>query len=167
MADEDTHDEPLGERPAAEPMEDRNPAAELEDLQARLLELQRQKLERQVQNLADELEFEQKEDQVQELGWPEDVRTLSHLILFEFDSIIFNLDFARHMTKSKAGSILAGVTRAAKASASKASSSSGCSNGSVSASPSHSGGPAYFAFKLSFPPNYPFKPPKITVLSHS
>lgn len=69
--------------------------------------------------------------------------------------------------KSKAGSILAGVTRAAKASASKASSSSGGSNGSVSASPSHFGGPAYFAFKLSFPPNYPFKPPKITVLSHS
>jgi hypothetical protein len=76
MADEDIQDEPLGERPGAEPMEDRNPAAELEDLRARLVELQRQKLERQVQNLADELEFEQKEDQAQE-GWPEDVRTLS------------------------------------------------------------------------------------------
>jgi hypothetical protein len=103
MADEDIHDEPLGERPEAEPMEDRNPAAELEDLQARLVELQRQKLERQVQNLADELEFEQKEDQVQE-GWPEDVRTLFTRSMFDFDSIIFNLDFARNMTKSKDGS---------------------------------------------------------------
>ena len=101
MADEDVKDEPLSDRPGAEPMDDRNPAEELEALQARLVELQRLKLERQVQTLADELEFEQKEDHQE--GWQEDVRTLFSRFLLDFDSIIFNLVFARNMTKNKDG----------------------------------------------------------------
>lgn len=56
----------------------------------------------------------------------------------------------------KSGGLLAGVTRAAKTSKK--------SSGDDASSSNAEGGPAYFAFQLDFPPNYPFKPPAITVL---
>ena len=84
MADEDVKDEPLGDRPGAEPREDRNNAEELEVLQARLAELQRLKLERQVKALEIEQELEQKEANPE--GGQEDlenwVRTLFPRFLF-------------------------------------------------------------------------------------
>lgn len=58
----------------------------------------------------------------------------------------------------KSGGLLSGVTRAAKSSKKSSNDTGGQSS---------SGGPAYFAFQLDFPPNYPFKPPTITVLSNS
>ncbi|KAL7462713.1 hypothetical protein ACHAXS_003086, partial [Conticribra weissflogii] len=61
-------------------------------------------------------------------------------------------------TEKKISGLRATVTRASKAKSDSASSSS--SPPSVS-----SPAPAYFAFKFNFPPNYPFKPPTITVLS--
>ena len=64
--------------------------------------------------------------------------------------------------EKKSGGILAGVTRAAKSKSS--SSSSANDDGAVA---SQAGGAAYFAFKFAFPPNYPFKPPVITVLSNT
>mmetsp|Transcript_1638 Transcript_1638/g.3510 ORF Transcript_1638/g.3510 Transcript_1638/m.3510 type:complete len:242 (+) Transcript_1638:120-845(+) len=63
----------------------------------------------------------------------------------------------------KSGGLLSGVTRAAKTSKKK---DNDTATGGQSSS-SSSGGPAYFAFQLDFPPNYPFKPPTITVLSNS
>ncbi|KAL7542195.1 hypothetical protein ACHAWF_007112 [Thalassiosira exigua] len=64
-------------------------------------------------------------------------------------------------SSGKRSSILpSAMTRAAK--------SSKKSSGDMANSSSSSGGggpgPAYFAFQLDFPPNYPFKPPTITVL---
>lgn len=59
----------------------------------------------------------------------------------------------------KSGGLLSGVTRAAKTSKKN--------NDTAGQSSSSSGGPAYFAFQLDFPPNYPFKPPTITVLTNS
>ncbi|KAL3798148.1 hypothetical protein HJC23_005709 [Cyclotella cryptica] len=66
-------------------------------------------------------------------------------------------------SKEKSRGLLAGVARAAKASASKSSS----SDAGAASSISRPAGPAYFAFKFEFPANYPFKPPLITVLSKS
>jgi ubiquitin-protein ligase len=65
-----------------------------------------------------------------------------------------------------AAGLVASVTRAAKVS--KKSSSpekgTGSSSSSSSSSDTTSSNVAYFAFQLDFPPNYPFKPPSITVL---
>ena len=62
--------------------------------------------------------------------------------------------------KKSGSGLIAGVTRAAKSSTKrKEPSSPACPIPSKS-----DGGPAYFAFRLDFPPNYPFKPPTITVL---
>ena len=70
---------------------------------------------------------------------------------------------------SKKSGLLAGVTgRVTKSS--KKSSNDNISAGSSASSAAGQqqdvggGGPAYFAFQLDFPPNYPFKPPTITVL---
>ena len=63
-------------------------------------------------------------------------------------------------SKGKSGGLLSGVTRAAKVSKKS-------SNDEGQQSSSSGGRPAYFAFQLDFPPNYPFKPPTITVLSPS
>ena len=57
---------------------------------------------------------------------------------------------------SKKSGLVSAVARAAK-------SSKRSSNGDVKSS----GGSAHFAFQLDFPVNYPFKAPKITVLSNS
>jgi len=54
-------------------------------------------------------------------------------------------------TAKKSGGILSGVARAKK---SKSNDESSNSDTNI----------AYFAFQLDFPPNYPFKPPTITVL---
>lgn len=68
----------------------------------------------------------------------------------------------------KSGGILSGVARAAKSSKKSsgdmANSSSSTSAKTSSSSSSGDPRPAYFAFQLDFPPNYPFKPPTITVL---
>jgi len=63
-------------------------------------------------------------------------------------------------SSGKKSSILSGVTRAAKSSK-KSSHDKAGGGGSASSQ----GGTAYFAFQLDFPPNYPFKPPTITVLT--
>mmetsp|Transcript_36827 Transcript_36827/g.54163 ORF Transcript_36827/g.54163 Transcript_36827/m.54163 type:complete len:253 (-) Transcript_36827:1926-2684(-) len=64
----------------------------------------------------------------------------------------------------KKGGILSRATRSSKANndASAASSAS-----TTTTTPSSTAQSAYVAFKLKFPPNYPFKPPTITVLSKS
>ncbi|KAL3807449.1 hypothetical protein ACHAXA_006838 [Cyclostephanos tholiformis] len=70
------------------------------------------------------------------------------------------------------GVLLASVTRATKVSRKSTSSEvaagggggGGQSSSSSSSSSSSEGRSAYFAFQLDFPPNYPFKPPVITVL---
>lgn len=57
----------------------------------------------------------------------------------------------------KSGGLLSGVSRAAK--------SSKRSSNDKAGGQTPEGGPAYFAFQLDFPANYPFKAPVITVLS--
>jgi hypothetical protein len=83
MADEGVQAEPVGELLLDE-HRDRDNAAELEVLQARLAELQRSKLERQVKALEIEQELEQKEANPE--GGQEDledwVRTLFPRLLF-------------------------------------------------------------------------------------
>eukprot|EP00578_Thalassiosira_sp_NH16_P011152 CAMPEP_0181108424 /NCGR_PEP_ID=MMETSP1071-20121207/17623_1 /TAXON_ID=35127 /ORGANISM="Thalassiosira sp., Strain NH16" /LENGTH=240 /DNA_ID=CAMNT_0023192027 /DNA_START=17 /DNA_END=739 /DNA_ORIENTATION=+ len=67
--------------------------------------------------------------------------------------------------KSKSGGLLSGVTRAAKSSKKSSNDTGGQQQ---SSSHSASGGrTVYFAFQMDFPPNYPFKPPTITVLSNT
>jgi hypothetical protein len=84
MADEEVNDEHVSDLLGAEPRDDRNNAEELEVLQARLAELQRLKLERQVKALEIEQELEQKEANPE--GGQEDlenwVRTLFPRFLF-------------------------------------------------------------------------------------
>jgi hypothetical protein len=83
MADEGVQAEPVGELLLDE-QDNRDNAAELEVLQARLAELQRSKLERQVKALEIEQELEQKEANPE--GGQEDlenwVRTLFPRFLF-------------------------------------------------------------------------------------
>lgn len=68
-----------------------------------------------------------------------------------------------------AGVLLASVTRAAKVSKKSSSSDTagGGGGGRSSSSGSTAASAAYFAFQLDFPPNYPFKPPAISVLGPS
>jgi ubiquitin-protein ligase len=71
-----------------------------------------------------------------------------------------------------AGGLLASVTRAAKGSKKSSSSDTAGGGGGRSSSSGTWGGSAvasvaYFAFQLDFTPNYPFKPPTITVLGPS
>lgn len=61
-------------------------------------------------------------------------------------------------SSGKRSSFVSSVTRAAKSSKKSSNDKAGGGGG-----PSR-GGPAYFAFSLDFPPNYPFKPPAITAL---
>lgn len=61
-------------------------------------------------------------------------------------------------SSKKSGGIVSAVTRRANKSSKKSSNDS----------PTNAnGGPTFFAFQLDFPVNYPFKAPKITVLSNS
>eukprot|EP00984_Skeletonema_dohrnii_P037066 scaffold38710_cov200-Skeletonema_dohrnii-CCMP3373.AAC.4 len=63
----------------------------------------------------------------------------------------------------KKGGILSRATRSSKAN----NDASAASSASTTTTPSSTAQSAYVAFKLKFPPNYPFKPPTITVLSKS
>jgi len=63
----------------------------------------------------------------------------------------------------KKGGILSRATRSSKAN----NDASAASSASTTTTPPSTAQSAYVAFKLKFPPNYPFKPPTITVLSKS
>jgi hypothetical protein len=105
MADEGIQAEPVGEQLLEAPA-NRDNAAELVVLQARLVELQRLKAERQVKALEieqEELEHKEacpEEGQDDQENW---VRTSFPRCLFKFDSIISNLVCTRIITKSTDG----------------------------------------------------------------